>query len=612
MNSLPDPTYFLQLSETFIKTARLDGGEEKPRLNSLREISAAELATQPNPILQIAREGQAPPIPVATTLSLGETTFHSEHFDQIGFSTLTEFIGESGSENLGGYELGVFERSSGMPAPTASVDSLELIFCGFNSKAIPELSDAFPNLDAEATSITLSSLDQIRFIKSQCKDGEQILLIDIANEKTFLFLIGADGLAGIHSVDIGRQRLYETMAEVLHLHYIGSAIKLFTRSGFDSSEIAPTLGDRFGNAIQSVLADAHWEPARVHVAGLVHAQAWFQLAILQRVGSPAFVVDQNRLPFDVDASCGEISSMDTEILAKVYSSLKSDEDPSWSIDYLGCLSKSNTIPRREPNTSNPPFPTAHPERVFAAVSPETPEPEELESPPEEPAPVPEETSPYAPPAQEDPPDAIPAAAQPVSEEKREASPEIEAIPEHLLSDIEEYEGEFEDVDDYGGGTGRLVLKLVLFVLSVAIIVVLVTVVFFPKASEKYLGIRPPHVDFEDRNPQNLRDVLRENENRDASPAELSDTEVALGVQDLRDERQEAAFGGLYLPTNPSGATVIIGDMQPQLSPIKLPNVEPGTYDITIMKDGYETQTLTVTIAPKQVLKTDTIVLDRLP
>jgi hypothetical protein len=178
MNSLPDPSFFLQLSESFIKTAKLVGGD-KPRLLAVREISSAELATQPNPILQLADENQETPIPVATTLSLGETIYLSHSFAQIGFSTLTEFISQEVPDELYNFELGVFDKVNGLPAPTASPSPMDLVFCGFNTTAIPEISDAFPNLDTSPTSITLGVLDQFRFLKSQCKADETILLIEL-------------------------------------------------------------------------------------------------------------------------------------------------------------------------------------------------------------------------------------------------------------------------------------------------------------------------------------------------------------------------------------------------------------------------------------------------
>ena len=80
---------------------------------------------------------------------------------------------------------------------------------------------------------------------------------------------------------------------------------------------------------------------------------------------------------------------------------------------------------------------------------------------------------------------------------------------------------------------------------------------------------------------------------------------------MRLERRNVAFGGLYLPTNPNGATVIVGDLSPKISPIKLPNVEPGTYDVVISKEGYETIAMRVTIEPKEVKKIGTVYLKRL-
>ena len=113
MKTLPDPSFFLQLNESFIKAARLESGGERPCLTAIREISSAELASQPNPIVQIAGETTEMPVPVATTLSLGETVYQSHAFDQIGFSTLTEFIGNQDARDLHKFELGVFQRGDG-------------------------------------------------------------------------------------------------------------------------------------------------------------------------------------------------------------------------------------------------------------------------------------------------------------------------------------------------------------------------------------------------------------------------------------------------------------------------------------------------------------------
>ncbi len=613
MKNLPDPSFYLQLSESFIKSARLETSGDRPCLTALREISSAELASQPNPIVQIAGEDPSLPIPVATTLSLGETVYHSHAFDQIGFSTLTDFITQEGNGNLHQYELGVFQRSSGLPAPTASPTPLELVFCGFNSGVLPELSDAFPNLDAEATSITLATLDLFRFLKSQCKGDKQVLLVEIGNEKSHLFLISEDGLDDIQTINLGHTALYEAIAEVLHLHYIGSAVKLFTRSGFDSSELAPRLGALFGNAIQSALESEGWNPDQVLISGLLHAQSWFQDAILTVLEAEVFQVDRGQLPFDVDNSIKELSSLDSEILAKIFTSLTSDEDFSWSNDYLGSLSRSKSIPRRDSNGSNPPFPTAHPDRLPPAAPVSVPQ---QPNPASEPEPVP--ISPYAPSPEATP---APVVSYPTDEKEasvktpspRTSSQNVESIPEHLLNDIEDYEGEFEDLDDYGGGRTQFWIKTALFCFSVILVALMVMIVFFPHSTERYLGFRPPHLKANEPDP----DPYTGNVNTDTSsafvsPVEVTETTVASGVQDLREEREQVSFGGLYLPTNPNGATVVVGDMEPGLSPIKLPNIEPGTYDVVISKDGYETHTLTVTIEPKEVKRVDTVVLRPLP
>ncbi len=615
MNSLPDPSFVLQLSESYIKVAKVVGGE-KPCLVSKREISSAELATQPNPIIQIAGLEASRPIQVFATLSLGESTYRSHSFKQIGFSTLNDFIHNQSAKDLHGFEVGVFDKSSGLPAPTACPTPMELVFCGFNSNAIPELSDAFPNLDVAPVSITLAALDQFRLLKSQCNEGDSVLLVEIGNEHMHLFLVDMNGLVGILNVDCGRQNLYEAMAEVLHLHYIGSAIKLFTRSGFDSSELAPKLGGLFGEAIVNAMNEAGWAPSSIYISGLLDAQLWFSDAVLKVVQIDAFKLDYERLPFGVDESDGPILASDLELIAKVYTSLTSDEDYSWQNDYLESLNKSPSIPRRKVSGSNPPFPTAHSEAVSEPfVIPQS---------------IPDEASHYEPERSAatyatleevttPPPESVPVSSGEVPEASKplEASTGergVAAIPGHLLNDIEEYEGEFEDSDDYGGGVGRSFLKVGLLILSVAIVSVLVIVVFFPKASEKYLGIRPPHTNFEDLAPTRNESPYGAGVNDSGSPrsVEPTESEVASGLENLRSERATASFGGLFLPTNPSGATVVIGDMEPIISPVKLPNLAPGTYEVSISKNGYETKMITVVIKPREVLKTDSVNLTRLP
>ena len=260
-------------------------------------------------------------------------------------------------------------------------------------------------------------------------------------------------------------------------------------------------------------------------------------------------------------------------------------------------------PKSVPDTDEPalvdipePEPAAP---VVEQVAPEpVPEPV-VESPPRPEMPVPQP-----------PRETVQSEPSPIQEKR--APKEMEAIPDHLLSDIEEYEGEFEDHDDYGGGAGRLALKLGLLAFTFLVIGVMVMTVFFPKSAEKYLGIRPPHVNYDDPERVPIDPEMSQFPSNDvASADDLSEANIASGVQDLRTERQETPFGGLYLPTNPTGATVIVGDLNPQLSPVKLPNVEPGTYDVIISKEGYESVTLTVTIEPREVNKIDMISLKRL-
>ena len=340
-----------------------------------------------------------------------------------------------------------------------------------------------------------------------------------------------------------------------------------------------------------------WAPSCVHLSGLTSIQDWFLEAVLADLELNPFEIDQSLLPFEVDESVGEVRSSDLEIFAKIYTSLTSDEDFSWQNDYLSCLNKSEAIPRRPQTGSNPPFPTAHPDRISQVVAVPTAKvvsQEEPSMPDAQP-----EYSPYAP-----PPD--PGESQPLPVEPQKQK-EPDAIPAHLMRDVEEYEGEFEENDDFNESKGRLAFKLGIVVFSIILAFVLVIVVFYPEVSEKYLGLSPPKNNF-DSTLASRGSATSADSNDLTSSIEPSDSDVATGIEKLRTERANSSFGGLFLPTIPTGATVVIGDMEPLTSPVKLPNLRPGVYGVSVSKKGFETKIIIVTTEPKQVLKTDPVYL----
>ncbi len=108
------------------------------------------------------------------------------------------------------------------------------------------------------------------------------------------------------------------------------------------------------------------------------------------------------------------------------------------------------------------------------------------------------------------------------------------------------------------------------------------------------------------------------EERLARQQELQKAEMQLknAQEEARKQQEEArkillyGRGNLELVTEPTGATVTVGELSPKPTPLSMKDLRLGTYDVTISLAGYDTERRSVEIKDKETTNLGTIALKR--
>jgi TonB family protein len=96
----------------------------------------------------------------------------------------------------------------------------------------------------------------------------------------------------------------------------------------------------------------------------------------------------------------------------------------------------------------------------------------------------------------------------------------------------------------------------------------------------------------------------------AADAEKKRIQAEEDTRKQTTERLLSARGSLALTTDPVGATVVVGELAPRPSPVKLENLRLGHYSLTITLSGYDTEQRDVEIKENEATDLGTIKLRR--
>ncbi len=118
-----------------------------------------------------------------------------------------------------------------------------------------------------------------------------LLLCDLGETRTDLFVITAAGLAGFATVAAGLGAVVDNLQAALDLRMRGTALRLLFGQGYDFAELAAKLVQPLANQLKPALAGLPKRPVRLVCSGLGDGQSWAVTALGEALGLKVLALD---------------------------------------------------------------------------------------------------------------------------------------------------------------------------------------------------------------------------------------------------------------------------------------------------------------------------------
>ncbi|ATC62752.1 hypothetical protein CMV30_01530 [Nibricoccus aquaticus] len=669
MSATDSTGYFIELGENNLIIARTNLSQRPRTVDELREVWLGDAAAVDGLIGEIKPTGSTGK--AVTLLRLKpRASFLADSAQAQKIKTpiaVEEFLKESlGAENVPANWAWAASKDGRLPENGAQW-VLDATPVSATDEALAKIKAwSFELLRSESAPLSLAGALATAVRTAQA--GVPVLFCDVAEARTHLYLITAQGISAHTTAEAGFDALAGSTQEALGLKFRGSAARLLFNETYDfadsAAKIVEPLASGIKNSLPSLGAVA---PASIVCGGILAKQAWITQALASALGLKPFAPDTAALASTLGLSFGGNVKADTVA-------------PSW----LGVLGAVAAYDQRTPGAATPwhsaltGTPVAAPPFV-PAIAPEPPKPAVVITPPAKPAepakPVvpaikPAEPAPAAKPAAVITPPAKPAEpakaaapaaakpAQPATPVAKPADPKAQgkqpdskaapviAKPAPAPAQKGPAKPEPTKPSPAPAPSTKPALAPVPsaarpatpapfpkkksntpIIIAVAAAVVIAIVAFFVVSGGNKAKIEADRLAEVERRAAEEAAARRQdaekakaNEERlkkeadEARQKALADAE-ALRLQSEQNlksttERLLNARGGFSIATEPAGASISLGDRAPRTSPVTWNDLRLGRYDITISLNGYDSEQRSVEIKDSAITDLGVVALKR--
>lgn len=477
----------------------------------------------------------------------------------------------------------------------------------------------------------------------------RVVLWELAENKSQLILITANGVEAVVSCAIGSEELFDAIQASLGLRARGAAERLFANDDFDCTDIAGKVGERFASVLKPALAGLAKgnSPFALFCPALLGTQQWFIDAVSSAAGMIPWQFDRAKtikhLQLTPNANVnagGSPGAYGLLYLAAMEGQPSQRWCASWWAQTGNELAAEDTTspmegeiaPEPRGNTAPivevpPPAPVPVPQPAPAAPAPK-PAPAPTPAPAPKPAPAPAPAAPAPKPAPAPAPAAkpAPAAAKPApAPEKPAPAPAAKAAPapaakaapapekpapaKPVAKAAVETKPKSSDTVPPSAKKGGS--KMPLIAAAIAVIALGIGGYFYMDGQSKAKAAEEQRV-AEAAKLQKERDAekraaevrLREIQAEAEKQKKLAEAERLVAMEQARKQAEEQTrqqlsqqfdaerktkFPGiLVVTTQPTGASVVIDNELPRTSPFSLNTIQPGKHRVSISLMGYET------------------------
>ncbi len=500
-------------------------------------------------------------------------------------------------------------------------------------------------------------LASVGALVSAAKSAGAILLCDIAETKTFLAVVTAGGVTGFSSIAVGFDALAEATQAALGLKFRGSAARLMFNESYDFADAAAKIAEPLAVAVKAALPSlGGTAPASLVCTGILARQSWLSGALAAAVGLKPLTLDG-----------GWAASAGLSLTGKA----PTDVPPSW-LGILGAISAYEPRNPGAANAWNPVFtntPVAaaavipalvqEPPKPAVVITPPAPKPVEAPKPaepakPAAPAPKPPEAAkpavvitppaksaeppkPAAPVAKTPPPPAKPVEQKPAAKgpepkaaaapAKGPAKPEpakpAPSVAKPTLAPAPAPAVKTPTATPFPKKKSPMPM-----IIGVIALLLLGGGGFFLYSSNQKEKERQAQErqELEQRAAAeaSARRAAEEKAKAEAEARKKAEEEAAQRAVVAEKERTRAeeearrrtaeqllsARGNLVLNTEPSGATVVVGELAPRPSPLSMRDLRLGRYSVSVTLPGYDSEQREIEIKANETTDLGTIRLKR--
>jgi TonB family protein len=648
MPSPQDKGYYLELNESFLLAARTVTAGRPTVIEDIREASLDNKTAVSQALSAV--------FPAAGPVTLGVVcsvrprarffllASEKDTPKASSLAALRALVGNSAFASAGPSELVGVDARSGLPLDGKTGSRWFVAGAPKDGLAAVRTMLGEWKLAPSRLETTTASILGVVLAEQQRAKGASAVVWEIGDTTSDLFLISAQGIENVKRLPFGLDRVADGVQAELGMKSRGAATRIFFNEGYDFSEIGPKIASRVAGSLLPAIAEmagTSGAPATLFCTGLSSKQNWFCQQIAKAL---------NLAPFQPDAAVWSNAAG----LTFVGNTLQPKLSPTW----LGMLSMMSAIPADRADTESawhpgwsidgveredkprvveaPPVPVVVPPparavspapapkivpptpAVFAATPAAKPPaaPAAAKTPAAVPARAPVTPASPTPPAkaaEKDAParpatPAPKAAAAPVSRPPAEASPAPAAArPNPAPKPAPAAEPK---------AASRPFVKTPVFFAIIGVLVILLGLGAF-SIYRKVAKDREAAALREAQTEQRLaaeaealrkaqQQIKAEAEARKRAEDAAAQTNVAAEAARKQAEeeakRREAETnrllngrGSLVIVTEPAGASVVISNFAPRVSPTTITDLRLGHYTVAVSLAGYESQNLEVEI-----------------
>jgi TonB family protein len=342
MPSPQDKGYFLELNESFLLAARTVTSGRPTAIEDMREASLDNKTAVSQTLSAVFPSAGPAAVGVVCSVRPRDRFFllasEKETPKASSLAALRAFVGSSAFAASGPSELVGLDARTGLPLE--GKPGSRWFVSGAPKEALSGIRTTLGEWKLTPSRMEVASAGFLGVVlaEQQRTKGAPVLVWEIGEAASDLFLVSAQGIVGVKKLPFGLDRVADSVQAELGMKSRGAATRIFFNEFYDFSEIGPKIASRVAGSLQPAIAEitgSSGAPAALICLGVASKQNWFSQQMAKAL---------NLAPWQPDVT----TWCSTAGLTFVDSTLQSKLSPTW----LGLLGLMSAVPADRAETES--------------------------------------------------------------------------------------------------------------------------------------------------------------------------------------------------------------------------------------------------------------------